>query len=275
MADDKAPEDMTDAELAEKVNPQAEAPVEEAPTEPASPKEESKEEPKEETPVEEAVAPAEEEQEEAPAPSRREQLRVQDLLNKYGPPPASRPAPQAKAPDYQELIDAEPEVYKQLEQATSQFGREQFVQGQQDTLKQVNSVKWETLLNMDAPQMESKYPVLDKNSPEFHPALADALSRRYFQMVGLNPGDPQSGIPLTVEQPGIRWRDFVEGEFELADEIASTKNQETVKNVAKQAATTGLRPDGSSAKRLNLNKDPQDMTMEELYASIGQTPPKK
>lgn len=265
MADDKAPEDMTDAELAEKVNPQAEAPAAEAPTEPASPKEE----PKEETPAEEAVAPAEEEQEEASAPSRREQLRVQDLLNKYGPPPVSRPAPQAKAPDYQELIDAEPEVYKQLEQATTQFGREQFAQGQNESLKQVQTVKWETLLNMDAPQMESKYSVLDKESPDFHPAVSDALSRRYLQMVGY---DPETGL---VERPSIRYKDFIEGEFELADEIASTKNQETVKNVAKQAATTGLRPDGSSAKRLNLNKDPQDMTMEELYASIGQTPPKK
>lgn len=274
MADDKAPEDMTDAELAAKVNPEAEAPVAEAP-EPSPP--EPKEEPKDETPVEEAVAPAEEEPIEPPAPSRREQLRVQDLLNKYGPPPTSRPAPQAKPPNYQEMLEADPELYKQLDQATSQYGQEQFAQGQAESLKQINSVKWETMLNMDAPQMETKYPVLDKNSPEFHPALADALSRRYFQMVGLNPGDPQSGIPLTVEQPGIRWKDFVEGEFELADEIAFTKNNETAKNIARQAATTGLRPDGSSAKRLNLNKAPEDMTMDELYAASGlpDTRPKK
>ena len=63
--------------------------------------------------------------------------------------------------------------------------------------------------------------------------------------------------------------------MELVEEIAGQKNAQTVKNVTKQAAQTGLRPDGSSAPRMNLNKAPQDMTMEELYASIGQKPPKR
>jgi hypothetical protein len=62
--------------------------------------------------------------------------------------------------------------------------------------------------------------------------------------------------------------------MELVEEIAGQKNAQSVKNIVKQAAATGLRPDGSSAKRLNLNQSEKTMTLEELYAAIGQKPPK-
>ena len=81
--------------------------------------------------------------------------------------------------------------------------------------------------------------------------------------------------PFFCGKPNIGYAEFVEARLEQAERLATRMNQETVKNVAKQAATTGLRPDGSSAKKLNLNQAPQNMSIEELYASIGQTPPKK
>jgi hypothetical protein len=64
--------------------------------------------------------------------------------------------------------------------------------------------------------------------------------------------------------------------MELGEKIGSRRSQATAKNVAKQATQTGLRPDGSQAKKLNLNKAPEDMTLEELYAVTGSVkPPKK
>jgi len=236
--------------------------------------------PETEAPVAEEVeqAPAEEEttvEETEKPPSRREQLRIQQLLQKYGPPPErptqqQAPSKQVDALDYRTALNADDEVVQTLESDRQAYGKSQYEQGESQALKQVNTVKWETLLNIDAPQVESKYPVLNPNDKEhFHPALADTMSRLYFNTVGY---DPNTGF---VDKPNVRWSEFVESYMEFAEEIASTKNQETVKNVTKQAAQTGLRPDGSSAPRMNLNKAPQDMTIDELYASLGQKPPKK
>jgi len=57
--------------------------------------------------------------------------------------------------------------------------------------------------------------------------------------------------------------------MELADRTAATKTQKSAKNIAKQAAQTGLRPDGSKAKRLDLSKAPEQMSDEELDAFIS------
>lgn len=248
----------------------ADAPQTESPAEPqlAQPTQEA-----EITPEVAAVAApaAEEEQadpespEEAPAPSRRENLRIQQLLAKYGPPP-ERPAPQRKdALNYQDALDADPEVYKQLEADRRAEGQAQYNEG----LKTAEFIGWNTSLKIDAPAVEKKYPILDKNSPEFHPAVANAINTWYLNMSGYDPNT------RTVSNPNVSYQDFAEGFMELVQETAGQKSAETAKNVAKQAATTGLRPDGSSAKRLNLNKAPQDMTLEELYAKVGQPMPKQ
>jgi hypothetical protein len=241
--------------------------------EPASPPQEasSPSEPTEpEAPAE--PAPADQEPVDAPAaPSRREQLRVSELLRKYGSPETPRPAApsQTNAPDFSQVVDADPEVYEQLNKSANDYGQNQYQLGTNDALRQMRSVEWRTLLHLDAPQMESKYKVLDKTDKEnFHPALSDALSRRYLHMVGY---DPQTG---SVANPDIRWRDFVESEFELAEEIAATRTVASTQNIAKQAAQTGLRPDGSGARGLDLNKHPEDMTDEELNAAVAASLPR-
>lgn len=270
------PTQMSDEELATAISgdqPEETPTNEEAPVDPPAeetPKEEQAEEP---TPAEEE--PAEPEQAEAPAaPSRREQLRVQQLLKKYGPPPEAPPqqaAPsQTDAPDFRQIVSTEdPELYETLDKTAADYGKDQYQRGTNDALNQMRSVEWRTLLHLDAPQMESKYKVLDKDDKEnFHPALSDALSRRYLQMVGY---DPQTGA---VDNPSIRWKDFVESEFELAEEIATTKTVASTQNIAKQAAQTGLRPDGSGVRGMDLTKHPEDMTDEELNAVISASLPR-
>lgn len=275
---DKDPSEMSDEELkaASGAQPEETPTNEESPADP--PVEETpKEEPKEDSaPAEEAPAetPAEPEPEETPAPSRREQLRVQQLLKKYGPPPAEEPAPSqtpapSTAPNFRELIDADDAVYDALDKTTAEAVEQARKAGETDTLKVIKSVQWETLLQIDTPQVLSKYPALNPNDKEhFRPALADAMNRRYMAMVGF---DPKT---RTVETPDIRYLDFVESEFELADEIASTQVANTTKNIAKQAANTGLRPDGSAAKGMDLSKHPEDMTNEELNAVINANMPR-
>lgn len=223
----------------------------------------------EESVEEEAEAPqepetvAEEAKEEPAPPSRRETLRIQNLLKKYGPPP-ERPAPSQQGLNYQETLDADPEVIQQLEADRKNTGQAQYNEG----LKRAEYLNWNTTLKIDAPNVERKYPVLDPSSPEFHPAAADAINQWYLNMSGFD------NETKTVNNPDIGYADFVEGFMELVQETAGQKNAQTVKNVAKQAASTGLRPDGSAAKRMDLTKEPQKMSMEELYAAIGQKPPK-
>lgn len=264
------PSQMTDEEL----NKVIETGIE--PEEPTSEPQEAEQEVEKPQEVEEEAQVEEPAQEEVETkdpdqPSRREQLRIQQLLKKYGTPRERAPEPSKPVEqlNYQETLDADPEVIAQLEQDRRSFAEQQYARGQQESLKQVQALKWETSLKIDAPNVEKKFPVLDPQSSEFHPAVADAVNSWYLNMSGF---DQQTG---QVANPNISYADFVESFMELTQEVATQKNTQSVKNIAKQAASTGLRPDGSSAKRLNLNKSEKDMSLEELYAAIGQTPPKQ
>lgn len=209
----------------------------------------------------------EDKEEEEKPPSRREQLRIQQLLKKYGNPQDQQPSKPTtpQGIDYEKTLDADPELIKKLQEDRQQVTNVAFNEG----LSRADYIQWEMGLRVDAPVVANKYPILDKNSPEFHPAVADAVNTFYLQMSQFDAQNRKVG------NPGISYAEFVDSYMELVEETATQKNVRTVKNVAKQAATTGLRPDGSQAKKLNLNKAPQDMTDEELYAVLGQKPPTK
>lgn len=209
---------------------------------------------------EDVTEPAAEEPKE---PSRREQLRIQQLLSKL----KEQPIPERKVEgglDYNKL-DADEETKTLLENDRKAVAEDQYRKG----LDQAKSIQFHTRLDIDAPKVESKYPQLNKESDQFNPALADAINSTYLHLVGYDSSTD------TVQNPGLRYADFVESQAELAKSWAEEQVEKTTRNVAKQAATTGLRPDGSSAKRLNLNKAPEDMTEEELNAAIGQTLPRR
>lgn len=270
------PDDNTNTEVVEEVVADEPQDVPQENVETPQPSEEVVETP--ETPEETPQVPEEkpevpETNEERP-PSRRETLRIQHLLKKYGPPP-ERPAPSNQRPDalnYDEALDADPEVIRRLEADREATGQRQYNAG----LEQAKTIQFETRLDVDAPQVESKYKFLNPSDKQnFDPVRADAMNTLYLDTVGYDAGDAQRGIPPSVQNPNIRYRDFVEAQMEFAEALMADRVTETVKEVGKQASQTGLRPDGSSAKRMNLNKDPSEMSLEELYASIGQKPPKK
>jgi len=219
-----------------------------------------------ETPEEPETVEEEIKEEEPKPPSRRETLRIQDLLKKYGPPKDRVPyQPRQDVMDYKETLNAEPDLIEQLELDRRTAAESGYNAG----IKRAEFLDWRTSVKIDNPIVKQKYPMLDPASPQFHPAVADSVNTWYMKMTG---GDPETE---TVVNPNISYAEFVDGFMELVQEAAGQKNAQTVKNVARQAAATGLRPDGSSAKRLNLNKAPEDMSIEELYAVIGQSMPKK
>lgn len=217
-----------------------------------------------ETPVE-PEQPATQEQ---PEMSRRKAQRLEKLegLVERLRGPQTQQQRKAEGIDYSKLVDAEPEVIDQLSKASQDFGQTQYQAG----LDQANAVRFHTRLEIDAPRVESRHPQFDKSNPEtFQPGVVSAVNNFYLGMVGY---DPQTD---TVKNPEIRYGDFVDALAELGEAMFSNKTTKTTQNIARQAANTGLRPDGSSAKPLNWQgKDPSSMSEAELKAAIGATLPR-
>jgi hypothetical protein len=267
------PSTLTDEELDKALEGELPEPPQETPDatppaeEPVQTPEPDASEQEEETEEQEGEGEEPDVEEEPKPPSRREQLRIQQLLQKMQQPqeqPAAKPVPDAL--DYRDALDADDETLSQLEQDRQASNQAFYQQG----IQQAQAIEWRTMLHIDSPQVEAAHPQLNpKDEANFHPALANAVNDWYLQTSQF---DNKTGM---AHSPGVRYKDFVDGIFELAEEIAATKVQSSTKNIAKQAAKTGLRPDGSSAKRLNLNKAPEDMTDEELEAVISRSLPKR
>ena len=250
-------EETPTQEVVEEVSTNPEPEVEEQQAADAPTQDVPVEEPQEET-QEEPAAEAPEEQ-----PSRRESLRIQQLLEKYGEPDGKSAAPVLPdALDYNTALDADPDAIKKFEDDRRKYGEELYNKG----LQQAQSLQFHTRLEIDAPRVEARYPQLDKDSDQFDAHSADDLNSMYLTIVGYNPKDG------TVKNPNLRYADFVDAQMALSKSLATRKITESSKNIAKQAATTGLRPDGSTAKRLDLNKAPEQMTDEELDAVLGILP---
>lgn len=191
-------------------------------------------------------------------PSRRESLRIQKLIEKLKSPQQQRsPQFQHQGLNYGEALDADPTVVKQLEDDRRAYAEQSYNQG----LQQAQSIQFHTRLEIDAPKVVAKYSQLNPEDKEhFNPVLADAVNSWYLTTTGFN---PETG---SVSNANVRYAEFVDSIFELGNEIAGQKVQATAKNIARQAATTALRPDGSSSKRLNLNQPVENMSDEELDA---------
>lgn len=241
------------------------------------PVEEPAEEPEEEL-EEENEEPVEEETPEQPPMSRREALRVNQLLEKYGRP---EQRPDYRDPgntkhltdeqmlDYSKELDADPEVLDRLNKDRNDTIERVYARGRQEGQSQADSLLFNTRLEIDVPRVEAKYSFLDKRSPDFDAEWAKAVNLRYLDFVGY---DQRT---RSVRRPDVRYADFVEAEIEFAERQAKRIADRRQDNTSKQAASTGLRPDGSGAKRLNLNKAPQDMSDEELDAFLKRNLPSK
>lgn len=233
---------------------------EEAKPSEAAPSQPPEEQPEEAQPSE--APEVTEEQEEQKPPSRRETLRIQQLLEKMKQQPK---APETTVPggiDYVKDLEADPETAKVLEADRNSVVQEALRQNQ----AQLATYQWDTMVNVDGPQVAKDYPQLDKASTDFHPALFDSMTKMYFQLSGVQIGSDGS---YTVTNPGMRWKDFVDSYFETADEIANEKTRTATSNLTKQASQTGIRPSGGR-KGLDLTKAPNQMNKEELEARIAQ-----
>jgi hypothetical protein len=260
MAKKDEPQEVQPEEIVEATKPEEEPKVETPPQEdsneskaPEQLEETPEEEPKEEPPAEE-----EGEEQAPPQMSKRKAERLsklENLVSKLKGDEAPVPVPKPQGLDYKEVLNADEDTIAQFEADRLATAEASFNQGRE----QSRSIQFHTRLELDAPKVEAKYPIFDKESSDFKPETADAINRWYLTSVGYNAEKD------TVSNTNVRYADFVDGIMELADSMAGSKVETTKKNIASQAANTALRPDGSTTK-MNLNKLPQDMSDEELKA---------
>jgi len=232
-----------------------------------TPKPSEKEAPEEpETPVETPKEEVKEPEEEPKPPSRRETLRIQDILAKRAR--SETPQPQQVQPerkdalDYQEALDADPEVIQRLQADRRAEGENAYRRGLEQAQLQSDtksaSSEFRTNIKIDYPLVKDKLDKLDQVDRQ-------ALDIEYLQFNGY---DTETGLLRNPYQETVSYSDYVEARYEQAERLAASMSAETTKNVVKQAAQTGLRPDGSTAPSLNLNKAAEDMTDEELDAML-------
>lgn len=252
---------MADEDAKDKV----ETPVEETPQEQVTEPEAQApaEVPAEETPEQEAPETEVEEPELTP----NQQARVEEARAKGMDPlrleklianmtrPKEQPPQQPQALDYRQALDADDEVVTALESDRQAFGEALYNQG----LERARALEFRTMLEIDAPRVESKYPQLDPSSDEFDAQTASDINTLYLTISGYN----QATGAAAPDYP--RYGKFVDAFMATANAVAGKKVTESTKNVARQAAQTAIRPGGQSAK-LNLNKEAHDMTDDELNA---------
>lgn len=229
--------------------PQVEPTATEEPTEVEAP--EKEEAPAEPEPV------ADEQPEEIPEPveepvSRRANKRIQELTRKLAE--AQQHQPQRPV-QRQQLINEGDYTPEEINGLAQQYGQEQYSAG----LAQANALAFSTRLEIDAPKVATKYPVLDQNSDNFDPGVSAFINESYLKTVGY---DPQVG---SVQNNNIRYEEYVEGMMELVDTLSQGKEADSQKNLAKQAAQTGVRPSG--IRKDYSGTDPSKMTLEQLQAA--------
>jgi hypothetical protein len=205
--------------------------------------------------------PNEEEPVEEPAPvSRRENKRIAELTRKLAESNQQR-VQQPTQPQPRQIIGEGDYDLDQVNGLAQQYGEQRYNEG----LAIANAQRFETRLEIDAPKVEAKYPVLNPRSEQFDPGIAEWSTQLYYKTVGLKPG---SDGTFTVENPNIRYEEFADGLMEAVETLATSKSADSKVNLAKQAAQTGVRPTGVAKKQYS-GTDPSKMTTAQLQAAIN------
>lgn len=154
-----------------------------------------------------------------------------------------------KAINYRDVIEAPDEVYDVLER-DREYVRNQTAT---ESRKDMQAMEWRTNIKLDLPLIKDRLDKLD-------PSDAQAIDREYLLFSGF---DPKTG---RVERSDIGYADFVEARIEQAERLAANMNLRSTKNIAKQAAQTGVRPDGNTRTGIKIQNpgDIANMSAEEF-----------
>lgn len=167
---------------------------------------------------------------------KAEELKLNKILDRIQQTKQPSRREEAKPMDYRTAIDAPDEVYDSLSQDRQSYGDQRYNEG----LEQAKASEFRLNIKLDLPIVKEQLDKLD-------PADAAALDREYLVMTGF---DPSTGF---VKNPDVGYADFIEARIEQAERLAASMNIKSQRNIAKQAAQTGIRPDGGAHKGLQIS----------------------
>lgn len=222
-----------------------------------------------EQPVTEDVAPVIEEQQVVEQPQSRSERRETNYIDKLSQEIRnsgfrSSDRPELPAQDYQPLKYEEGDYDpRQLEQDRERYGEAQRQSAYQEYRKSQEAIQnqlWADRLEMDNERAQKAWDILDESSDKFDSDFSAEMTQKYLNFIGYRATTDQQGntVDIKVDRPNIRWIDFVKAEKQNFERYVARQAETSVKNVAKQAANTGIRPSGQSRTSTHRDVDFSD-----------------
>lgn len=178
-------------------------------------------------------------------PSRRESKRIQQLIAKMqNQQQDSNNLPFPDTNDNfsnnqkQRIIDEGEYDLDEINQMAGNYANEMYQKGLSQAQQWQNASMFSTRLEIDGPQVMSKYDAFNPKADDFNSSIANMVNSMYLKFVGYN---PKTG---TVVNPNIRYEEFVDAYMESVDVLSSQNRAKSSQNIAKQVANSGMRPNG-------------------------------
>jgi hypothetical protein len=196
--------------------------------------------------------------------SRRESKRIQAILDKLAQGDTQYQPRATQRPNSRQVIPEGEYDLEQVNEMAHKYGEEAYNRGLSEAQAYNIANTFVTRLEIDTPRVNSKYEFLDAESSDFDPGVAGFVNRMYLNAVGY---DPNTGL---VRNMDIRYGEFIDGVMDMIDMVSTGKVADSAKNIAGQAARTGVRPGGSTTKPVYQGGNPKKMTDAQLDAVINQ-----
>lgn len=147
--------------------------------------------------------------------------------------------------EYKEDQEYDPKDLEADRKAAQEAARREGVQrGLSQTSPRLERELWADRFDIDSERVTTKWDALNpEKTDSYKPKLEAQLVQKYIAYTGVT-RDPQGRI--SIEKPNIRFRDFVDAEMRNLEEYASERNAQSSKNLVRQAANTGVRPNGQA-----------------------------
>lgn len=200
-------------------------------------------------------------EETAEKPTRGEQ-RQQNYIDKLSEQIRNsnqEPHQRSESPSYKPLEYQEGEYDpQQLEKDRQTYGKTQYEQGIKEAQQYIDPLKqqmWADRLEIDGERVKKDWPIMDEGSTEFDPDFTGEINQKFLNFIGYR--QDKDGR-VTIERQNVRYSDFVKAERQNIERYASRLNENSTKNIVKQAANTGMRPNGQPRSTSHKNVDTSD-----------------
>lgn len=147
--------------------------------------------------------------------------------------------------EYKPDSEYDPSALEEDRKAAADYARSEGIrQGLHQGTSQVVKELWADRFDTDSERVSGKWDALNSDKTDtYNPKLEAQLVQRYIAFAGV---EKDNSGRVTIQKPNIRFRDFVDAEMKNLEDYAAERNAASSKNLVKQAAQTGVRPNGQA-----------------------------